>query len=308
MGAIVSDLAVVGHFSIDTILLPTRKAPFVVVGGAVTYASLIARRLGSTVKIYSRAGEDFPEAYLWWLKQEGVNVSNVHKVVSEKNTRFELCYDKELANRTLTLKYKGSPLAIEDLPSGVCAKAIHIAPIANEISCEAIEHLKKCADIISIDPQGLIRSFDENGAVTNTAKIDNHILSLVNIYKSTADEIYALTGVSELKPAIKAVHDFGVETVLVTRGVKGVLLSVGGASYDIPACPSNITVDPTGAGDVFIGAYLSEYLKQKELLWCAAVGCAAASQVLEGIGPTFFGKKEEIYQRAQSLYEKELKQ
>jgi len=38
------------------------------------------------------------------------------------------------------------------------------------------------------------------------------------------------------------------------------------------------------------------------------VGCAAASQVLEGIGPTFFGKKEEIYQRAQSLYEKELKQ
>jgi sugar/nucleoside kinase (ribokinase family) len=308
MGAIISDLAVVGHFSIDTILLPTRTAPFVVVGGAVTYTSLIARSLGSTVKVYSRVGEDFPEAYLWWLKKEGVNVSNVHKVVGEKTTRFELCYNKDLSSRILTLKCKGSPLTVDDLPSGAAAKAIHIAPIANEISSEAVDHLKKCADVISLDPQGLVRSFDENGAVTNTAKVDNHILSLVNIYKSTADEIYALTGTSELKPAIKAVHDFGVETVIVTRGVRGALLSVDGAFYDIPACSSNVIVDPTGAGDVFIGAFLSEYLKQKESLWCAAVGCAAASQVLEGIGPTFFGKKEEIYQRAQSLYEKELKQ
>jgi len=29
---------------------------------------------------------------------------------------------------------------------------------------------------------------------------------------------------------------------------------------------------------------------------------------VEGIGPTFFGKKEEIYQRARSVYEKEIKQ
>lgn len=308
MGAVISDLAVVGHFSIDTIRLPTRTAPFIVMGGAVTYTSLTARCLGARAKIYSRIGGDFPEAYLWWLKQEGVNVSSIHRVSNEKTTRFELDYNKELSSRTLTLKSKGSPLTPEDLPTSICAKAIHVAPIANEISCETIEQLKKCADIISLDPQGLLRSFDDNGAVTNTATVDKHLLSLVNIYKSTTDEIYALTGMSELKPAIKAIHDFEVETVLITKGAKGALLSVAGTYYDIPACLSNIIVDPTGAGDVFIGAFLSEYLKQKESLWCAAVGCAAASQVLEGIGPTFFGKKEEIYRRANVLYEKELKQ
>jgi sugar/nucleoside kinase (ribokinase family) len=188
------------------------------------------------------------------------------------------------------------------------AKAIHIAPIANETSYELVEHLKGCSDILSIDPQGLLRNFDDAGNVIENANVDNRIFSLINIYKSSQNEIFALTGESELKAAIRAVHDVGVETVIVTNGSKGSVLSVGGAQYNVAACPSQILVDPTGAGDVFIGGFLTEYVRQKESLWCAAVGSAAASCVIEGIGSTYFGKKDEIYQRAQVLYEKELKQ
>ena len=104
------------------------------------------------------------------------------------------------------------------------------------------------------------------------------------------------------------VHDYGVGTVIVTNGAKGSVLSVEGAQFNIAACPSQVLVDPTGAGDVLIGGFLTEYLRQKELIWCACVGSAAASLVIEGIGPTYFGKKELIYQRAKVLYEKELKQ
>jgi sugar/nucleoside kinase (ribokinase family) len=86
------------------------------------------------------------------------------------------------------------------------------------------------------------------------------------------------------------------------------LLSVEGAQFNVEACPSTVLVDPTGAGDVFIGSFLAEYVRQKESLWCASVGSAAASCVVEGIGSTYFGKKEEIYRRANSLYEKKLKQ
>jgi sugar/nucleoside kinase (ribokinase family) len=171
-----------------------------------------------------------------------------------------------------------------------------------------VEELKQRADILSLDPQGLLRSFDEAGNVSNNAEIDNRIFSLINIYKSSQNEIYALTGESELKPAIKAIHDVGVETVLVTMGHKGAVLSVEGAQYQIDPCTPQVLVDPTGAGDVFIGAFLNEYLRQKESLWCASVGSAAASCVVEGIGPTYFGKKEEIYRRAKELYEKKLKQ
>jgi fructokinase len=185
---------------------------------------------------------------------------------------------------------------------------LHIAPIANEVSIEVVERLRECGDVLSLDPQGLLRTFDEVGNVAENASVDKRIFSLINIYKSSQNELFALTGQSELKPAIKAIHDFGVQTVIVTMGIKGSVLSVGGGQYNIAACPSQVFVDPTGAGDVFIGGFLTEYLRQKESTWCACVGSAAASVVVESIGPTYFGKKAEIYERAKVLYEKELKQ
>ncbi|MGZ8889488.1 MAG: carbohydrate kinase family protein [Halobacteriota archaeon] len=302
------DIAVVGHFSIDTIILPSRTKPFVVFGGAATYTSFAAKSLDATASIISKVGGNFPEAYLWWLGQEGIDLAGVTKLADEPTTCFELTYNKTLSERTLKIKSKGPALSTTDVPRDFHAKAVHIAPIANEIPYELVEELKQHADILSLDPQGLLRSFDEAGNVSENAEVDNRIFSLINIYKSSQNEIYTLTGESELKPAIKAIHDVGVETVLVTMGAKGAVLSVEGAQYNIDACPSQVLVDPTGAGDVFIGAFLTEYLRQKESLWCASVGSAAASCVVEGIGPTYFGKKEEIYRRAIELYEKKLKQ
>jgi sugar/nucleoside kinase (ribokinase family) len=302
------DVAVIGHFSIDTILLPSRTAPFVVLGGAATYTSFATKRLGATTSVISKVGGNFPEAYLWWVKQEGIDISAVTKHAKEPTTQFELQYNADLSERTLKLKSKGTPISLDDLPAGFKAKAVHIAPITNEVSFEVIEHLKHCADVVSLDPQGLLRSFDEAGNVTENTSLDARIFSLINICKSSQNEIFRLTGESELKPAIRAIHDVGVETVIVTMGTKGSVLSVEGAQYNIAACPSQVLVDPTGAGDVFIGGFLTEFLRQKESTWCACVGSAAASLVVEGIGPTYFGKKEEIYQRAKVLYEKELKQ
>ena len=302
------DLAVIGHLSIDRILLPSRTAPFTVLGGSPTYTSLAARRLGATASVISKVGGNFPEAYLWWLKQEGVDLSGVVKKAEQPNTSFELSYSKDLSERTLSLKSKGAPIELADLPADLKAKAIHVAPIANEVSFEVIEHLKHRADVLSLDPQGLLRSFDEAGNVTENASVDKRIFGCINLFKSSQKEIFALTGLSELKAAIEAVHDLGVATVIVTMGAKGSVLSVEGAQYNIAACPSQVLVDPTGAGDVFIGGFLTEYLRQKESLWCACVGSAAASLVVEGIGPTYFGKKEEIYLRAKILHEKELKQ
>jgi sugar/nucleoside kinase (ribokinase family) len=302
------DVLVVGHLSIDRILLPSRTAPFTVLGGAAAYTSIAAKRLDATASVISKVGGNFPEAYLWWLKQEGIDLSGVMKNADQPSTSFELNYNKDLSERTLTLKAKGAPIELNDLPEYLKAKSVHIAPIANEVSFEVIQRLKQCSNVLSLDPQGLLRSFDEAGKVSENTSVDKRILSLINIYKSSQAEILALTGQTELKAAIKAVHDFGVGTVIVTLGAKGAVLSVEGAQFNIAACPSQVLVDPTGAGDVFIGGFLTEYLRQKESIWCACVGSAAASLVVEGLGPTYFGKKEEIYQRAKVLYEKELKQ
>lgn len=301
------DVVSVGHLCIDSIILPDKQVPFVVLGGSAAYVSLAARRLESRVAIVSKVGGDFPEAYRWWLGQEGIDLSKVIKVEDARTTRFELTYNNDLSDRSLRLMSKAPVITADDLPSSLKASAIHIAPIAGEITYEVVEKLRGCTDVLSLDPQGLAREFDENGNVSKTQLTDKRILEHVKIYKSSLAEIEAVTGVSEADAAIKAIHDYGVEIVLVTLGAKGAVLSVGGTTYDIPVCKSTKIVDPTGAGDTFIGGFLAEYVNGENLFRCACVGSAIASLVVEGMGPTFFGDRETIYQRARLLYEKEIK-
>lgn len=289
------DIVSVGHFAIDSIFLPDRNTPFIVLGGYITYASFAARRLDATVSVVSKVGGDFPKAYLWWLGQEGVNLSGIVKVETAQTTRFELKYSNNLRNRKLRLKSRAPPISVDDFPKSLKAKAIHVAPIAGEVTYEVAKKLRTCAQWLSIDPQGLVRSFDEKGNVIRGSLTDKRVLELVDIYKSSSDEIKAVTDMSTQKSAMKTIHDYGVETVIVTLGMKGAVLSVEGTVYKIPAYKSKKVVDPTGAGDVFIGGFLAEYIRGENLLWCTCVGSAAASLVVEAAGPTFFGEKAEIY-------------
>jgi sugar/nucleoside kinase (ribokinase family) len=308
MAVQISDVAVVGHFAIDSIRLPSRSAPFVVLGGSVTYVSFVTKRLDATVSIISKVGGDFPEAYMWLLREEGIDVSGVVKLKNKGTTRFDLKYSKDLSDRKLKLESKAAPINVSNLPRSLRAKAVHIAPIAGEVSYEVVEQLKRGAEVVSLDPQGLLRRFDKKtGQVSSSSSVDKRLFSLINVYKSSLEEISALTGKSDINAAINAIHDFGVKTVIATLGAKGAVLSVEKTVYNIPPCNSRGLVDPTGAGDAFIGGFLTEYIRQKDSFWCACVGAAAASLVIEGIGPTFFGEKEEIYQRARSVYEKEIK-
>ncbi len=301
------DIAVVGHFSIDNIMLPSRPHAFVILGGSAAYVSLLSKRLGGNVMVISKVGGDFPEAYAWWLRSEGVDISNMARQEDAKTTRFELQYTGDLSDRVLRLKSQAPSIDVKDLPAEMHVKVAHVAPIAGEVSVEVVERLKRSADVVSLDPQGLLRSFSASGNVTPHSSMDKRMLELVNIYKSSQEEVKVLTGQKDLKQAIRAVHDHGVETVLITMGAKGAVLSVAKTLYDIPPCQSKRVVDPTGAGDVFIGGFLTEYVRAKDSLWCACVGSAAASVVVEGLGPTSLGEKEEIYRRAEAVYGKEIK-
>ena len=301
------DIVSVGHFCIDSIFLPSKNTPYAVLGGSPTYVSFAARRLDVRVAVISKIGGDFPAAYLWWLRQEDVDLSGVAKVDSAHTTRFEIKYNSDLSDRTLKLKTRAPPITVDDLPNSLRAKAIHIAPIAGEITSEVVEKLRSYAEVLSLDPQGLVRTFDQNGNVTHGPLKDKCILGLISIYKSSLDEIEIITNQPDLNSAIKAIHDYGVNTVIVTLGMKGTMLSVEGDICNIPAYKTKV-IDPTGAGDAFIGGFLAEYINGENHLRCACVGSATASLVVEAPGPTFFGDKAEIYRRARLLYEKEIKE
>jgi sugar/nucleoside kinase (ribokinase family) len=203
----------------------------------------------------------------------------------------------------LRLTQLGSPITPSDFQCPVRSKVLHIAPIAAEIGFDLVKTLSTWSDWLSIDPQGMTRRFDKNGYVAAESQLDKNLLPLVRVFKSSVEEIELLTGHDDLTSAIKAIHDYGPEIVIVTEGAKGSVLSNQDTMIHVPACQSRRVVDPTGAGDVYIGAFLAECTRNKEPLWCACVGSAAASLVVEDVGSRFFGEKAEIYSRAKVIYE-----
>jgi len=182
-------------------------------GGSVAYSSLIVKFLGGTAAAISKIGGDFPTSYLKLLEQKGVDLVGVIKIEDAMTTQFELEYGPNLSSRLLRLKAKAPPITLPDLPKGLQAKMIQIAPIAGEISREVVEHLRLCGEVLALDPQGMLRSFDVEGNVILHSNMDKRLLELIDVYKSSLEEILAVTELSEVKAALKAVHDFGVKIV-----------------------------------------------------------------------------------------------
>jgi sugar/nucleoside kinase (ribokinase family) len=296
------DLIVVGHLTVDTIMLPQNNKPQKMIGGAVVYTSLAAKSLDSKVAIISKVGKDLPDKYIHWLKQQSIDLSNLKLVNKAKTTQFILKYTNS-EKRQLWLKTKAPQITLKDIPNTLKAKAIHIGTVTNELSLSIIKKLRNYTELISLDPQGFLRRPDKTGKIT-LQPINNikNLLENIDIYKSSFEEARILTKNQTIEKIMKRINSYGVKTVIVTKGSKGATLLHEEKIYQIPTYPAK-TVNPTGAGDSFIGAFLAAYTRKKVPSWCACVGVAAASIKIEKVRPTDFSQ-DEIYKRASEIHKK----
>jgi len=296
------DLVTVGHFSIDFIKTKEEPCPKPTLGGPPTYVSLAARKMDVRVSVISKVGGDFPDEYRAWLINEGIDLSMLRMVRDASTTSYLLEYGVK-DERQLILKSKAPPIESEEIPESLSSDVIHVSPIAGEVSYQVMKKLQQHSDLLSLDPQGFLRRFDENGVVHLGMLDDPKILSEVDVFKASDREIKAATGESTLLRAIRLVHAWGVDVVIVTRGGRSTILSLSGKLYEVPPAKSRVVADTTGAGDVFIGAFLAEYIKGEDPIWCSCVGSASASYVIEEVGPKGFGSQSEVYERASQIHE-----
>ena len=96
------------------------------------------------------------------------------------------------------------------------------------------------------------------------SEMPKDLLSVTDMIIPNETETEILTGIkvtdeASLKEAAKALHELGIEAVIITIGSKGAFYDVNGKSGIIPAFKVK-AVDTTAAGDTFIGA-LSSVLK-----------------------------------------------
>lgn len=105
----------------------------------------------------------------------------------------------------------------------------------------------------------------------------------IDILFANEAEIQALAGVPHLESAVEAVRR-KVETLVVTRGEKGALATVGSERVDVPAEPIAEVVDTTGAGDLFAAGFLFGYTGGKSLEQSLRLGAIAAAEVIQHYG------------------------
>ena len=296
------DLVTVGHFAIDLIFSPKKVRSSETLGGPPTFCSLAAKKLDTSVSVISKVGSDFSSEYVEYLTANGVDLSGLRVVDGASTTRFILKY--ETYGRKLRLKSRAPSVGVDDIPDSLKSRAIHAGPIANELSAETIGKLRGSADVLSLDPQGLVRVFDGEGNVSLRRIVDHKILRDIDIFKSATEELKPFVDTTDLPSALQKISEYGVEIVIVTKGGEGALLYHQGKVYKIPACKPRGFVDATGAGDVFIGAFLAEYIRRKNVAWCGCVGSASASFIVEGLGSCGFGEKRKVYERASEAFER----
>ena len=97
------------------------------------------------------------------------------------------------------------------------------------------------------------------------------------------EQVLGFTGAGSLAEGARALTERGVGCVAVTQGRRGALVVTGDEEIEVPAYAVEV-VDTTGCGDAFSAGFLRGRSLGLDLREAAALGCATAAQVAQGLG------------------------
>ncbi len=172
------------------------------------------------------------------------------------------------------------------------SQVVHLAPdIQEKISLHTLEYLGGTLGLkLSADIGKYFRQLQSDGQLvprwpwTDQAKFLQHF----DIVFASKDDIAPLldSGESYLSAA-RMLAEQGPNEVIITLGSQGSFMYVHDTNdaYDIPSFPPRQLVDPTGAGDTYIGAYLGHRLLSDNVIAAGKFGAMAASLKLNYTGP-----------------------
>jgi len=286
--------AVVGHVSIDRIV--TGDGERTQLGGPPTYVSLITHLLGGELKVGTKVGDDFPPEYADSLSSRGIDVGGC-VVPGAETTRFVLDYTAE--ERRLSVPSVCEEIGPEDVRG--LLDAVLLAPIIQEIPGETLKALE--ADTFALDPQGFLRRRLPDGSVEHIHWLDKGLIRRLMILKTSRRELELMTDARDTNEGLRRLHGMGAGICIATLGGEGSQVLWDDGEVSVPAYSSGAVVDPTGAGDAFLAGFFHQFILEGDVEWSAAVASAAASAVVETIGPRVEVTHGELLERAEDIRE-----
>jgi sugar/nucleoside kinase (ribokinase family) len=252
-------LVVVGHASRDLVDEDPRGWRL---GGTVSFVSLAAARLGVSTRVVlgtDREGATAPELGL--LRDAGADVcvlilpeAPVFRNVETREGRRQECLAA------------GRPLDPADVPATwQAASAWAFVPILGELRGDAWAGTPRLDALVALGWQGLLREARTGGRTAARAPGADPILVRADVTVASRDDLGGMT-MADVASAAGLLAFFprrGQELIVTAARDGGWLMERSERGWDIVpyrAVAADAEVDLTGAGDVFLAAYMATAL------------------------------------------------
>jgi sugar/nucleoside kinase (ribokinase family) len=243
-----AELTLIANVALDRV----NRGPWTC-GGCPTFAPYAFVRLHARGGIYA-ACADADVARFQALETDGsVALRFVHAAAT---TRFELNYSGEYGEtRAMVLHTIGHAWTEADIDRlEIDSEWVHLAPLLrSDFSVAAVARLAARGHRIAYDGQGLLR-VPRTGELTLDARYDRELLRHLTVLKLSEDEAAVLAAEHGRERLIESLSD--IPELLLTLGFRGAEVRVDGAVTHVSPDQVVANVQTTGAGDVFMIAYL----------------------------------------------------
>ncbi|MDA9817590.1 PfkB family carbohydrate kinase [Flavobacteriaceae bacterium] len=226
-----------------------------ILGGAGTYICLSLKHFSSEYSIISVVGNDFKSQDLNLLQSCGVDISGI-KIEENDKTFYWSCIYTDNFKERITTKTELNVMAnfnpvIPDEKSK--PDILLLGNLHPEIQLSAINQLNNKPSAIILDTM--------NYWIENFWETVKEVISKVDIISINDEESEMITGQKDLTKAANILHTMGPKFVIIKKGEKGAELFNYEKRYVTGVFNVEKVLDPTGAGDCFIGGisgFLSE--------------------------------------------------
>ena len=250
-------------------------------GGKGANQAVAARRAGADVNFLTAVGnDDFGKNAVAALANEGIDISNVHKVDDIASGVAMIFVSDAGENCIGVAPGANSKLSVEILRNNeaeFAAASVVLAQLETPI-----ETIVAAAELSATHGAKFILN------PAPAAEIPKQIYANLFCITPNQSEAELLTGVTiadkaSAEKAAQVLLNRGADNVVITMGSQGALLSNAAGTF-FEAAGSVTVVDTTGAGDTFNGFFTAMIASGKSLQDALATAVFAASQSVQVAG------------------------
>ncbi len=249
-----SKILVVGSLAYDTVQTPFGKVDRAL-GGSANYFSLAAS-LFAQVRVVGVVGEDYETKDLDLLKSRKVDTAGL-QVTKGKTFHWAGSYEGDM-NEAITHATELNVFEKFDpqLPSAYTdSEFVFLANIHPDLQLKVLEQVKKPL-FVGMDTM--------NFWITGSRPSLDRVLKKVDVILINEKESMMLTASPNAVAAANRVLELGPKAVVIKRGEYGFLVCTKEGYFILPAFPTPMVIDPTGAGDTFAGGFFGHLASLKK--------------------------------------------